>query len=138
MAFYAVKTTASQESRVVDGLTSTDGVKSAFSAPSLTAYIIAEATDESVLERAVRENHHAKVLLGSTSPTEVKSLLKPRSAVEGLEAGAMVEITNGPYEGDKAQVTSVTQNSEKVTVELADSTVPIPIELPGDQVRKLN
>jgi transcriptional antiterminator NusG len=69
---------------------------------------------------------------------EVESFLEPTSDVEGISEGAIVELTGGPFSGDKAKVTDIDDSNEKVTVEMLDSTVPIPVQVRGDQIRVLD
>jgi transcription antitermination factor NusG len=54
------------------------------------------------------------------------------------QVGAIVKITNENFEGDKAMVTSIDREKGKVTIELCDVVVAIPIELDRDMVELLD
>lgn len=141
MPFFAVQTRANQEAQVVDDIVNQnmDGVYSAIAPPSMTSYVIVEADAVEAVQQVIGHvNAARKVLTGETSRKEVEGLLQPSSDIKGFQEGDVVEIQDGPYEGDTATVQSITPSSESVTVELRDSVVPIPIELPGRQLRKLS
>lgn len=141
MPLFAVKTTASQERTCAKMITNRglDDVYAALAPDEMTSYIIVEAEDIHTIERAIEEVPHANgVIQGQTSMAEVEGFLEPTSDVEGVSEGAIVELTGGPFSGDKAKVTEIDSSSEKVTVEMLDSTVPIPVEVGGDKIRVLD
>ena len=141
MPLFAVKTTASQEQTSADmiGGRGHEGIHAALAPEDMTSYIIVEADSKGIVDRAIDEVPHAnKVLGGETSMAEVESFLEPASDVEGISEGAVVRLTGGPFQGDKAKVTDIDDSNEKVTVEMFDATVPIPVEVRGDQLRVLD
>lgn len=141
MGLYAVKTTASHEGTVADMVTNRgqDRIHAALAPDQMTAYVVVEAESRGDVKRAIDEVPHAqKVLEGQTSMKEVQSFLEPTSDVEGLEEGAVVRLTDGPFQGEKAKITEVDGSNERATVELYEATVPIPVEVRGDQLRVLD
>lgn len=54
------------------------------------------------------------------------------------QVGAIVKIANENFKGEKAMVTSIDREKGKVTVELCDVVVAIPIELDRDMVELLD
>jgi hypothetical protein len=50
------------------------------------------------------------------------------------QVGTIVKVTNGPFKGTEAMVTSIDRERGKVTVELCDVVAAIPIELNRDTV----
>lgn len=138
---FAVKTTKSQESSVAQMLISKDrdDIHAALSPDDVVSYVFVESDNRDTVERVIGEIPHAtKIVQGTTSMTEIESFLQPTSDVENLEKGAIVEITDGPFQGDKARITEVHNSDEKVTVEKTDATVPIPVTLRGNQMRVLD
>lgn len=141
MTLFAVKTTASQEETCAEMITERgyDEIHAALAPEDMTSYIIVEADSVGPIERAIDEVPHANsVLQGQTSMTEVRDFLEPTSDVEGINEGAVVQLTGGPFSGDKAKVTGIDNANEKVTVEMLEATVPIPVEVRGDQIRVLD
>jgi transcriptional antiterminator NusG len=63
--------------------------------------------------------------------------LTPKPTVTGITEGAIIEVTSGPFKGEKARVKRVDEGHEEITVELFDAVVPIPITIRGDTVRIL-
>ncbi len=141
MGLYAVQTTASHESTSAEMIANdaSGEIYATLSPESMTSYIMVEAENEAAVQRAIEEVPHArKVLPQETSMSEIEQFLTPTSDVKGIDEDAIVELTGGPFQGDKAKVTKVTESSERVTVELYDATVPIPVEVRGDQIRVLD
>ena len=142
MPLYAVQTKKSYEQTAAEMIVNNDtsgDVYAALSPESMISYIIIEAKDKFAIEQTLADIPHArKVLPDETTMSEIEQFLVPTSDVEGISEGAVVELTDGPFKGDKAKVTKITESSERVTVELYEATVPIPVEVRGDQIRVLD
>lgn len=141
MPLYAIKTTASHENTVADMVTNRgyEEIHAAMAPDQMTSYTIVEAENRGVVERSIEEVPHArKVLEGTTSMSEVDRFLEERSDVEGLKEGAVVRLTDGPFQGEKAKITEIDESNERATVELYEATVPIPVDVRGDQLRVLD
>ncbi|MCL4330251.1 MAG: transcription elongation factor Spt5 [Candidatus Thermoplasmatota archaeon] len=74
---------------------------------------------------------------GTMAFTEIVHYLTPKPAVTGLDLGALVEIINGPFKGEKAKIMSIDMGKEEVTVQLIESMVPIPLTLRAEAVKIL-
>jgi transcriptional antiterminator NusG len=141
MAFFAVSTRQGKEISVAESLADTDSphIHAVLSPDSMNSYIIVEADGLQPVEEAVGSIYNAtKVIPGMTSFAEVQSFLTPKSRIEGISEGDVVNITAGAYEGSTAKVNRIDHENETVTVNLTDSPIPIPIDIPGDQIRPQN
>ncbi len=141
MGLYAVQTTARQEETVAEMITNRglDDIYAAIAPDQMVSYVIVEAESKNSVDLAIEEVPHArKVLPSQTSMAEVEQFLEPASDVQGVTEGAVVELTGGPFQGEKARVSDVDEANERVTVELHEATVPIPVEVRGDQIRVLD
>lgn len=141
MSLYAVKTTASQEQTVAEMIAEKEmpNIHAALSEDSMVGYVLVESDDAGEVERVIEEIPHAqKMLQGQSSMAEIDHLLQPTSAVENVHEGDVVEMTGGPYSGEKAVVQRVDESQEQVTVELSEATVPIPVTMRGDKIRVLD
>lgn len=141
MPYYSVKTTASHENTVVEMILNKAGedVVAGLAPEDMRGYVLIEAKDPSPIELAIEEVPHAqKLLRGEASETEVLEFLQPKSDVENVTEGDLVQITDGPYKGEKATVQKVDRANSRVKVELQEATVPIPIEMAGNNVRRLD
>lgn len=141
MGLYAVQTTKSHETTVADMITNRgiDDIHAALAPEQMVSYVIVESENPDIVERAIEEVPHArKVLKEKTSMAEVEGFLEPTSDVEGVNEGDIVELTSGPFQGEKAQIQKIDESNERVTVEMLEATVPIPVEVRGDQLRVLD
>jgi len=141
MGIYAVKTTARQEQTVADMIINREEpeVHAAIAPDSLTSYVMVEADNNAVLERALEDIPHARTIVpGESDISEVEHFLSPKPDVEGIAEGDIVELIAGPFKGEKAQVQRIDEGKDQVTVELYEATVPIPVTVRGDQIRVLD
>ena len=54
-----------------------------------------------------------------------------------IEVGCIVEILTGAFKGDKTRVTSVSDITEKVSMELYEQPIPMELKLRGDHVKSI-
>lgn len=139
MPYYSVKTTASYEVPVAEMITDkSENVYAGLVAKGMRGYIILEAENPNVIERVLSEVPNAiKLLEGEASSTEVMDFLEPASDTENIAEGDIVEVKEGPYSGEKAQISTVNEGKGQVTLKLIEATVPIPVTLNASQVRRL-
>lgn len=141
MGIYAIRTTANKERNVASKLA--DRVEkdkisiSAIVVPGLKGYLLVEG-DKNDIEKAYKGVSHARGLVeGETNLTEIEHFLLPKAAVTNLQEGFIVEVTSGPFKGEKAKITRIDKTKNEVTIELLEATVPIPITVPAESVHVL-
>lgn len=138
MGLFAVTTASGSEIRAANAITEESGsqVKAVLAPHSLNGYLFVEADSREYVEGVIaRTPHTKKVVEGETSLNEVSQFLTVSSEVEDIAPGDPVMVTGGAYEGKQARIKHVHESDEKVTVELVDEPIQIPIELPGSQIR---
>ena len=139
----AVKTQIGQEKNVADYIANwakkgNKGVFAVLAPKPVRGYIFLEAMNPHRVEEAIKSTRRAKgVVDGDTSIEEVEHFLAPKLAVEGIAEGDIVELSAGPFKGEKARVTQINEDNDEITVELFEATVPIPVTVRGDHVRVL-
>jgi len=139
--FFAVKTTANQESLVANLMDMAVRkhkleVYSILAPKELRGYIIVEAEDMQNVIRAIRGLPHVKgIVRGEINFSEVEHFLTPKKAVEQIKEGYTVEIISGPFKGEMAIVKRVDTAKNEITVELLEAVVPIPVTVKADHVR---
>ena len=132
---FAYRVTAGQEAIVADLLyekikKTKSGVNTLIVSPRLRGYLIAEATDELEAKRVITNVPHVKGMLHKTMAlSEITELLESKPAEINLLPGNLVEITGGPFKGEKAKVVKINAEKEEVTVELVEVAVPIPVTI---------
>lgn len=140
-SIFVVRTTIGQEKNVAEMLESRIKirelpVKAVLVPQEIRGYIFVEADGKSAVERAESGIRHIKGLIDRQVPfQEIEELLEPKPTIKGLEKGDTVELTGGPFKGERARIIKIEENKEEVTVELFEATVPIPVTVRGDQVR---
>lgn len=142
-AVVAMKTQINQEKNVADYITSwaKDKDMNVFSIlvpKPVRGYIFIEAMNPTMVDEISDGTRKAKgVIEGETSIEEIKHFLAPKPAVEGIAEGDIVELSAGPFKGEKARVAQIDEDNDEITVELFEATVPIPVTVRGDHVRVL-
>ncbi|EQD36409.1 transcription antitermination protein NusG, partial [mine drainage metagenome] len=75
---------------------------------------------------------------GEIAIEEIEHYLEPKPAVTGLELGALIELIDGPFKGERAKIMSIDRAKEEVTVQLIESLVPIPVTVNAEAIRMLD
>ncbi len=139
----AMKTQINQEKNVADYIASWAedkdmGVFSILSPKPVRGYVFIEAMNPTMVDEITDGTRKAKgIIEGDTSIEEIEHFLAPKLAVEGITEGDIVELSAGPFKGEKARVTQIDEDNDEITVELFEATVPIPVTVRGDHVRVL-
>ena len=143
-AVFAVKTTANQERSVANLIAMVarkEGydIRSILVPEELKGYVLVESPMHEIVEHTIQNIPHAKaVVKGASSIAEVQHFLAPKPVVTGISEGDIVELTSGPFKGERARVKRVDETKEEITVELSEAMVPIPVTVRGDIVRVLS
>ncbi|MBI5036802.1 transcription elongation factor Spt5 [Candidatus Micrarchaeota archaeon] len=139
----AYRVTSGQENIVADLLSEKiKKVKSPVSAilvsNKLKGYIIVESPDEVEAKKLVANVPHVKSVLNKPIAfDEIKEMIESKPQEVLLNKGDMIEITSGPFKGEKAKVIRIDQDKEEVTVELVEVAVPIPVTLKTGTIKAL-
>lgn len=141
MGIYAIRTTANKErnvaSKLADRVEKDKANISAIVVPGLKGYLLVEG-EKADIEKAYKGVSHARGLVeGETSIAEIEHFLVPKAAVTNLQEGFIVEVTSGPFKGEKAKITRIDKTKNEVTIELLEATVPIPITVAAESVHVL-
>jgi len=102
----------------------------------LRGYIILEAVDREVAERAALKLPYVKgVLPKSLEYKEIEQMIEPAIEEVNIEKGDIVEILSEPFKREKAKVIRVDKQKEDVVIELLEAAVKIPITVKLDNVK---
>lgn len=144
MLLYAYRVTAGQENIVADLLSekirkTKSTVGALIVSSRLKGYLIVEGPDEVEVKKLVTNVPHVKSVLNRPIAfEEIKDMLESKPQEVLLNRGDMVEITAGPFKGEKAKVVRIDNDKEELTVELVEVAVPIPITLKLNTVKVLS
>ncbi len=140
-SFYLVRTTIGQERNVA--LIAEERIKQ-LNAPikaiaiieGMRGYIVVETDRPEVIDKVFYGIKHVRgIVARKVSFDELENFLMPKPSIEGIDLGDVVEIIAGPLKGLKGTVTRVDKSKEEVTLELHETSYPLPITIHGDYVR---
>ena len=139
----AYRVTAGQENIVADLLAekirkTKSPVNALIVSSKLKGYLIVESPDEAEAKKLITNVSHIKSVLNRPIAFEdIKDMLESKPQELILNKGDLVEITSGPFKGEKAKVVRIDKEKEDVTVELVEVAVPIPVTIKLNTIKVL-
>ena len=138
---YTVRTTVGQE-RILADLLRVKQKKDDLQIYSISVidemrgYIFVESPNEIEVRKLVYGMPHIKGLVKKpVELEEIKHFFEEKSLVSSINKGDLVEVVSGPFKGEKAKIVRIDDAKDKITVELVEAAVPIPITLDAAAVR---
>ncbi len=139
--FYAMRVLIGQEKSVAALLAQSVkhedlGVSAILSPESMQGYIFVES-DRTLDMRhpALKVPNLRGLVEGDVDFDELRSFLNPEPIMNNISKGSIVELTSGPFKGERAKVVRIDEAKEDVVLELIEAAVPIPVTVKGDQIR---
>jgi transcriptional antiterminator NusG len=138
---FTVRTIVGQERMVADMLyekvkKAQAGVYSILVVDGVKGYVMVEGATEGDVRKVIYGLPHVKgVVRGEATFDQIKHLLEIKPLTEGIQSGDLVELTSGPFKGEKAKVVRVDAIKDEITLELTEAVVPIPVTVKADMVR---
>lgn len=131
---YAIRVTAGQEKIITEILVKKSRaeklpVYAIVNIETVKGYLFIEALEENTVVKLIQKVKHIKGFLKKSVTTEeISALIKiVKEPTASIEVGDIIEMTSGPFKGEKAKVTKTDTAKDQVTVELIEVAVPIPI-----------
>ncbi len=98
---------------------------------AIKGYIFVEGADENEVTKLVQKMKNVKGFLKQpVALAEIENLIKstgPQAAA--IKIGDIVEMTAGPFKGERARVIKADEARDELTVELMEVAVPIPVTI---------
>lgn len=139
---FAIRTTIGQEKGVAHLVAkrvetmALKTIKAVLVPEQLKGYVFVEAlAAEEVGQACMGVPHIRGKPIGKIDLGDIEHFLIPRVSTEGLAVGDLIEIIGGPFKGERAKVTRIDTTKEEVTLELLESTYPIPIKVHADYIK---
>ncbi len=138
---FGVRTTIGQEKVVIDILqgkvkAEAEDIYSIIVIDTLRGYVLVEAPDEAMVRKLIYKAPHVRGLVkGGMAMKEIEHFLEVKPLTEGIERGDIIEITSGAFKGEKARVIRIDAGKDKITVEIIEAVVPIPITVDASAIR---
>lgn len=106
-------------------------VYSLFGIESIKGYIFVEGADENEVTKLVQKMKNVKGFLKQpVELKEIENLIKATGQqASNIKIADIVEMTSGPFKGERARVIKVDDARDELTVELMEVAVPIPVTI---------
>lgn len=141
-SLFAIRTTIGQERGVAQLIVkrveamNLKNLKAILVPEQLKGYVFIEAIEyEEVQQACLGLPHIRGKPIGKIDFADIERFLIPRIPTEGLSVGDLIEIVGGPFKTERAKVTRIDTTKEEVTLELLESTHPIPIKVHADYIK---
>jgi LSU ribosomal protein L24A len=142
--FYAVSVTAGQEigtALMIEERIRLNNITEVYSLvipPQLKGYVIIEASGLHVVKAVIQGLRHVKKVVPGLVPLEeIKKYVSREEALPTLKVGDLVEIITGPFRGMQAKVVGVEPSKREVTLYILESSFPLQVTVPIEQVREV-
>jgi len=141
---FTVRTTIGKERQVLDKIAGNVkkkglGVHAVVSPSEIRGYFFMEADNTDEVRAAIYGIPHVKGLverdIQEVELAELDKFFSPVSDSIKVEEGDVIELSSGPFKGDKAKIKRVDKIKEEVVVELLEAAVSIPLTVKLDSIR---
>jgi transcriptional antiterminator NusG len=104
---------------------------------TVKGYLFVETVDENTLVKLIQKVKHVKGFLKkAVTIDEIETLIKAEKQPSMIiERGDMVEMSSGPFKGERARVLKIDEAKDEITVELVEVAVPIPVTVKSKMVK---
>ena len=136
-----LRTTTGREGVVIDSIVTRVQnkkipIKSVFHTEDLRGYIFIEADDTMMIDEAVKGLPHIRgIVATNVQLDELEKFIVPEKREIILDVGDVIEVTGGPFKGEKAKITRVDETKGEATIELLEAPIPIPVTVPTTSLR---
>ncbi len=104
----------------------------------LRGYLVIEADNVDAVKDIIRDIKHARgVIEDEMDIEEIQHFIEEKALTTEIERGDVVELTSGAFKGEKAKVKRIDEGKEKITLEIIEAEVPVPITVDASDVRVL-
>ena len=140
---FGIRTTIGQEKIVAETLgnkmkKAQEKVSAIAVIDGLKGYLVVEAESEAELRKLVYKTPHVRgIVAGVIRPEEIEHFFETKSLTQGIVRGDIVELTSGAFKGEKAKVLRVDESKDKITVEIIEAAVPIPVTVDASSIRMI-
>ncbi len=104
---------------------------------NVKGYLFVESNDENTLVKLIQKVKHVKGFLKRpVTLAEIEKLVKAeKQPTLVIEPGDTVEMSSGPFKGERAKVIKIDEAKDEITVELIEVAVPIPVTVKSKMVK---
>jgi len=139
---YTIRVTSGQEKIIAEILMKKSraeklDVYSIVHVENVKGYLFVESNDENTLVKLIQKVKHVKGFLKKpVTVLEIEKLVKAeKQPTLIIEPGDVVEMSSGPFKGERAKVIKLDEAKDEITVELIEVAVPIPVTVKSKMVK---
>ena len=139
---YVIRVTTGQEKIIAEMLAKKAKAEKLFiysvvNIENVKGYLFVEAEDENNITKLTQKMKNVKGFLKQAiQGSEIQNLInianKPNVSIK---MGEIVEMTSGPFKGEKARVIKLDEAKDQYTVELIEVAAPIPVTINSKTAR---
>ena len=139
---YTIKTVVGRENIVVDAIAARAKserlvIHALMHPEELKGYVFIEG-DIKEIEKVVQMIPHVRgIIKKPVNISEIKRFLQPKTVEIELNLGDIVEVIGGPFKGERGKIVRYDKIKREATIELLETTVPIPISISVEFVKIL-
>lgn len=139
---HAIRVTAGQEKILAEMLMRKAraeklDVYSVIHIENVKGYLFVETPDDNTLVKLIQKVKHVKGFLKKrVELSEIEELIKAtKQPTLAIAVDDLIEMTSGPFKGEKAKVIKIDEAKDEITVELIEVAVPIPVTVKTKMVK---
>ncbi|MEO2154500.1 MAG: transcription elongation factor Spt5 [Nanoarchaeota archaeon] len=132
---YAMRVVGGREFKILENLhliakKYPQAIKAVLWKETIQGFLFVETEDLDTLKMIVKTIRDIKNLILTPVPlSDIEKMLTYEVEEIEILPGDIVEITAGPFKGERAKVIRVDKEREEATVQLLSSVVPIPVDV---------
>ena len=133
---YAIRVVGGREFKILENLQLIgkkypQAIKAVLWKETIKGYLFVETDDLETLKMIIKTIRDIRSLVNTPVPEkDIEKMLVYEEEEEEILPGDIVEITAGPFKGERAKVIRVDRSGKEATVQLLSSVVPIPVDVP--------
>ena len=133
---YAIRVVGGREFKILENLQLIgkkypQAIKAVLWKETIKGYLFVETEDLETLKMIVKSIRDIRSLVNQPVPeSDIEKMLVYEEEEIEILPGDIVEITAGPFKGERAKVIRVDKGKGEATVQLLSSVVPIPVDVP--------
>ena len=104
---------------------------------NVKGYLFVECPEENTVAKLIQRVKHVKGFLKKpVTLDEISELIKAsKKPALSVEVGDIIEMSSGPFKGERAKVLKLDDAKDEITVELMEVAVPIPVTVKSKMVK---
>ncbi|MEM3670457.1 MAG: transcription elongation factor Spt5 [Thermoprotei archaeon] len=136
VALFVDEVIRSRRAKPADEDTPLPEVKSLLVLPNMPGIILAETPKPREIEVILAgQRHYRGRIFGTVSMQEIEPLIKPKTVMEVLNVGDVIEVVSGALRGSRGRVLRIDKPKNEVTFQPAEVAVSMPMTITMDSVK---